>query len=293
MTHYGAREFYERRARRLTALEENARGKSAERIARRTVEIANGLEFGIEGMFVGEGFHGVSISYVNAGDTYDSTLVRIDGSGGEWRWSSWGDELEAAEFRYSEATGEHRCSYCGEWSEFVDDGGRGLCCGSVDPDSLDSDEILDSVARTLFVNAYANAADRAEEDGSEFHGDRAGSGDDWFDVAPEEPEDAKTFARMLLNRVGELAWSKGDRTPCDADSVVRKLCADWIRHGGDSGSRFSAEELFGFRLTMQSLGHGVGLRDDTDREYRSPELPFISTDTSAEDPLGGFTVHGL
>lgn len=70
--------------------------------------------FGIESIEV----VGREVRYVNAGDTYDLTLVSVDG--GPWEWSSYGDTIEALEREHEEETGEQACCYCGEWSDTVE-----------------------------------------------------------------------------------------------------------------------------------------------------------------------------
>jgi hypothetical protein len=59
--------------------------------ARAIVGFFNGIEFGIEYLSLPTGNE---VPYVNAGDTYDETLLRV---GGEWVWACWGDVYEAAE----------------------------------------------------------------------------------------------------------------------------------------------------------------------------------------------------
>ncbi len=62
---------------------------------------------------------GTEYSYLNAGDTYDATLI-VDVAAGRVFISSWGDVLESAENEHTEETGEVRCGYCGEWNEVPD-----------------------------------------------------------------------------------------------------------------------------------------------------------------------------
>ncbi len=145
---------------------------------------------------------------------------------------------------------------------------------TTEQEHIDVDDILEGASRALFLSAYANAA---EEEGSDLPA--AGPGEDWDDVAPDTPEAAKDSARSLLNRVGELHWERsaepGQRTADNADSILQRPCADWIRAGGDGGRSWTAEEHFGHCLAMQALGYGVGLIDDVrpDADYTSPDLP--------------------
>lgn len=120
------------RAKRLTLLDDGMRMKQAERIARRSIRLAFGMEHGLEGFSVPSdscSYATIAIDYVNRGDPYNETLVRTaDG----WIVSCWGDQLEIAEQAYAEQTGEARCGYCGEWTDYVDPDNeyKGLCCGA-------------------------------------------------------------------------------------------------------------------------------------------------------------------
>ena len=78
--------------------------------ARAIIKHFDGIEFGIEYLSLPTGNE---VAYVNAGDTYNATLLRVDG---EWIYSCWGDVYEAAEQEHTE-DGNARCCYCGEWSE--------------------------------------------------------------------------------------------------------------------------------------------------------------------------------
>ncbi len=98
------------KAETLNALSDMPR-EDAQASARKIVRHFNGIEFGIEYLSLPTG---TEVAYVNTGDTYDATLLHVDG---EWVVSSWGDVYEAAEAERTEETGEVRCGYCGEWSE--------------------------------------------------------------------------------------------------------------------------------------------------------------------------------
>ncbi len=99
------------KAATLNALGEMPTDK-AHAAARAIVKHLDGIEFGIEYLELPTGDE---VAYVNAGDTYSSTLLHVDG---EWIYSCWGDVLEAAEAKRTLETGENRCAYCGEWSEY-------------------------------------------------------------------------------------------------------------------------------------------------------------------------------
>jgi hypothetical protein len=79
--------------------------------ARAIVKHLDGIEFGIEYLSLPTGNE---VAYVNTGDTYNATLLRV---GGEWIYSSWGDVYEASEQEHTENTGETRCPWCGTWAE--------------------------------------------------------------------------------------------------------------------------------------------------------------------------------
>lgn len=85
--------------------------EQAHAAARAIVKHLDGIEFGMEYLSLPTGNE---VAYVNTGDTYNATLLHVDG---EWIYSSWGDVYEAAEAERTEETGEVRCGYCGEWSE--------------------------------------------------------------------------------------------------------------------------------------------------------------------------------
>lgn len=73
-----------------------------------------GVEFhGVER--VEENGSGKELSYLNAGDTYDTTLC-CEGDGDEWFVGSWGGWLEETEGKHSEEEGEVKCGWCGEWT---------------------------------------------------------------------------------------------------------------------------------------------------------------------------------
>lgn len=153
--------------------------------------------------------------------------------------------------------------------------------------SIDVDDILDGAARALFLSAYANAVDDAEEhpdDYPEGFADRgAGPGEDWDDVAPETPPEARDSARRLLDRMG-------------GDDNVSRLCAAWMEAGGsDGGSAYfdSAEERFGHCLAMQAIGSGVGCEDDVrpDADYNAPRTPYWDAHFDGErffDTVGSY-----
>ena len=99
------------KAATLNALSDMGREKAFS-AARAIVRHLDGIEFGIEYLELPTGGE---VAYVNTGDTYNATLLHVDG---EWIYSSWGDVYEAAEIAHCE-DGNARCGYCGEWTEGV------------------------------------------------------------------------------------------------------------------------------------------------------------------------------
>ena len=84
--------------------------EAAHAAARAIIKHFDGIEFGIEYLELPTGGE---VAYVNTGDTYNATLLHVDG---EWIYSSWGDVYEAAEIDHCK-DGNARCGYCGEWTE--------------------------------------------------------------------------------------------------------------------------------------------------------------------------------
>lgn len=69
-----------------------------------------------------------AVWYLNAGDTYDATILCEDDGrdferrpGGLFFVSSWGDWYEGAEAERCEAEGEVRCGYCSAFTPLADD----------------------------------------------------------------------------------------------------------------------------------------------------------------------------
>lgn len=77
--------------------------------------------FGIEGVTT----CGAAFSYLNTGDTYNATIVHIDG---EYRVSTWGDEVERIEHEYDEENGTVACGYCSHHTPIENDDWRTTTC---------------------------------------------------------------------------------------------------------------------------------------------------------------------
>lgn len=273
--HYGSTEWKDSRARRLTALAERGRYESSRRHAERTADVALGFACGIEGLDLPDGTH---VEYVNVGDPYTETLVAFSESG-PWAWSCWGDEVEAAEARVRDGLVERIRD------EHYDD-------------------IVEGAARALWLSAYADAHDRAVEQGEPISDDfeRPGPGEDWKDFAPDTPPAAEVAARRLAHSVAR----RNGYPTTDPIETVAGLCAAWIeaQHETIGEARDAVDwaqdlteacERFGHVVAMASLGHGVGPYDDVRpcAAYTAPDLPLIESGTDFPDPIGGFWTSGL
>lgn len=119
-------------------------------------------------------------------------------------------------------------------------------------------EILNSMARTLYVTAYADAIDNGA-----IEGPAAGSGEDWMDVAPDAPAEIHTEAHALAEKIlAEFLELNG--------GTLETLLTEWCTPESQRYNRGRAHDtdLFGHYIAMQSLGHGVGLNDDTSPDCR-------------------------
>ena len=118
------------------------------------------------------------------------------------------------------------------------------------------DEIVDSVARMLFVTAFADACEDEELASEGFEIDRtqaAGAGQDWFDtVTDDTPGEAIDRAREI---VADFE-ARNSRTIEDAGNEWSAL--DFHYGAG----REHGLERFGYCIAMTYLGAGVGLWDD-------------------------------
>jgi hypothetical protein len=116
-------------------------------------------------------------------------------------------------------------------------------------------EILDGMARTLFLLAYADFVEREIEDGNNVDDlPRPGGGEDWDDYAPETPlsarEAATTAAIALCGQNG-----------CALPELYRRAMIAC----GDARCQRAKEhtpEAFGSDLAMMVTGQGVSWFDD-------------------------------
>jgi hypothetical protein len=123
------------------------------------------------------------------------------------------------------------------------------------------DIVINSMARTLIVTAYADERERADEDDGDTENDAdwnarwrelpaAGPGEDWMDVTPEGTADvqrrALIEAAILYGRIAQ-AWG----------------AEPWllVHHYDDSDDAY---QTWGHYAVMSALGHGVCWEDDHD-----------------------------
>ena len=94
---------------------------------------------------------------------------------------------------------------------------------SVHSDMISKDEFLAGAARCFFVMAFADFVEEEEREDDGYDYARAGSGEDWFDVAPEHtPPAAYAAAGELWAR---LAILNKDTAPCGVISLVINAAA--------------------------------------------------------------------
>lgn len=127
--------------------------------------------------------------------------------------------------------------------------------------------LIDSMARTLFVCAYADQQESRAEDG--LRAKLAKGGEDWFDVAPKTPAIARDEALKLWGRIEERNYNMFSLlyTAAKADGM------------DPNAFEFAWDEeyvkSFGHYLVMGSLGHGVSWFDDHKKfELTLPDIEF-------------------
>lgn len=113
---------------------------------------------------------------------------------------------------------------------------------------MSCEDIQDSMARTLWISAYASYADENPRKRGIV---RARGGDDWMRIAPDTPPAAHRAAAEL----GELFVAK------NRGNTLNQLA---IRAGEADGSLVDDED-FGHYLAMMAMGEGVSWFDDHER----------------------------
>ena len=120
-------------------------------------------------------------------------------------------------------------------------------------------QIMDAIARNLFVQAYADFLER-EAEGDETTEDltdlpRPGCGEDWDDFAPETSEAARGMARTAAASIERL-------NGCDLAVLFVRATEACEAHPGVCKSRTHTTEGFGSYLGMMVTGTGVSWFDD-------------------------------
>ena len=139
--------------------------------------------------------------------------------------------------------------------------------------------ILASMARTLWVAAYADEVEERAAEGDEAADSAmARNGADWMVIAPETPDEARTMAAKLCVEVEQL----NGRTLEDGFTVA--LVADLLGRVPSRARSIHREspvdaadrlaDTFGHYLAMQALGHGVSWEDD--HAEMPLKLPYFS-----------------
>ncbi len=116
------------------------------------------------------------------------------------------------------------------------------------------EDIVESMARTLYVDAYATAVERALEDGIPGAKDLSpGPGGEWMDTVPRStPRAAYKIADSLATEYEKLN-----------DAHIYSLLKRAAKADDEEwpvGSEYAEE--FGHYLAMMALGHGVSWFDD-------------------------------
>lgn len=122
----------------------------------------------------------------------------------------------------------------------------------------DRETILDSMARTIFVCAYADHCDECDlgED-CEICGEHgsAGGGQDWMDVAPEgTTPDAMAIAIKMVERFENA-------NNIQLETAYARAAARQNAAPGKSYWRAPTRHEFGHCLAMEAMGHGVSWSD--------------------------------
>lgn len=143
--------------------------------------------------------------------------------------------------------------------------------------------LVDAMARTLFVDAYAQHCDNGAYndgngtpcDGCDLFGHQdghpqPGGGQAWEDYAPETPTEARDAALMLVGRIEER---NGTALVCLLAMAAKADGMDPYLDDFEYPEGYAAE--FGADLAMQSLGHGVSWFDDHERfDLKLPRVEF-------------------
>jgi hypothetical protein len=139
-----------------------------------------------------------------------------------------------------------------------------------DKDAEVEGEILDGMARTLFLLAYADFVEREIEDGHDVDDlPRPGGGEDWDDLAPETPLSAREAATTASI---QLCGQNG----CALPELYRRATAACEDAGVTARRNHEKHtpEAFGSDLAMMVTGQGVSWFDDHARFPLDASLHF-------------------
>jgi hypothetical protein len=113
------------------------------------------------------------------------------------------------------------------------------------PDHDTRPTIIESAARALFAQAYADAVEQGM-----IEGEHPGPGGEWLDVVPPTPKEFKDSAKRLIEQIEKTAGM----------GIEGAYLAASTMHG--THYKEPSAEDFGWYLAMEALGHGVSWADD-------------------------------
>jgi hypothetical protein len=118
-------------------------------------------------------------------------------------------------------------------------------------------EIVEGMARALFVSAYADCVESWEENGGkpEDRPHRCSCGEDWMDYAPPTSTAALDVASMLADQIEKVNC-------CKLGTLYNRATKACKNHPTHCESRTHTPEYFGHYLAMQALGSGVAWTDN-------------------------------
>jgi len=114
-------EVYDRAASRAVTYANNRDGKIG--TAQKFLDRCGWKTFGVESISVGN----ASADFLNTGDTYETTVLEVDG---RCLVSSWGDWYETAETEYCMDEEVIRCAYCSHFTPNDRDDWQDVVCES-------------------------------------------------------------------------------------------------------------------------------------------------------------------
>ncbi len=148
------------------------------------------------------------------------------------------------------------------------------------------EDILEGSATALFATSYPDAVEevRAGFEGATYGHlvrlfgldyPQAGAQQDWLDYLPDRPESVDENARKLLRECAKRNPVHSTYRLRDETILIRQA-QRWEDAGGQENRHGSVAWNFGFLLTMQALGCGVGLTHSLiDRfEVETPSWEF-------------------